>query len=210
MTVNDWPASSAGVVATEKPGPPHRRRPPPSQLLRRPLARLLPRPLMRSSALAMTVGGRQARLGCDSSRSRAGIPSAALSRAKIDSRDARSFEDNIQKSHLQRLVAPDITPAAIAIFAVIFGWQSWLVHANVRLPYGPLRWVFVSPEFHHWHHGAEREAHDHNYASVLACWDVLFRTVYLPAGRSPSRYGVEEQVPPGWIGRFVHPFRPRG
>ncbi|HET6256410.1 MAG TPA: SurA N-terminal domain-containing protein [Puia sp.] len=31
------------------------------------------------------------------------------------SRDARSFEDNIQKDHLQRIVAPDITPAAIDI-----------------------------------------------------------------------------------------------
>jgi sterol desaturase/sphingolipid hydroxylase (fatty acid hydroxylase superfamily) len=108
------------------------------------------------------------------------------------------------------LVALNITPAAMAVFVAIFGWQSWLAHANVRLSYGPLRWVLVSPEFHHWHHGAEREAHDRNYASVLACWDVLFRTVHLPPGRSPLRYGVDERVPPGWIGRFVHPFRLRG
>ncbi|HUB60502.1 MAG TPA: peptidylprolyl isomerase [Puia sp.] len=31
------------------------------------------------------------------------------------SRDAKSFEENIQKQHLQRLVAPDITPSAITI-----------------------------------------------------------------------------------------------
>jgi len=31
------------------------------------------------------------------------------------SRDARSFEDNIQKEHLQRQVAPDVAPAAISI-----------------------------------------------------------------------------------------------
>jgi len=107
------------------------------------------------------------------------------------------------------LVALGVAPAAVAIFIDVSGWQSWLVHANVRMPYGPLRWLVVSPEFHHWHHGVEREAHDRNYASLVACWDVLFRTVYLPRGRKPSRYGIEERVPEGWIARFVHPFRRR-
>jgi sterol desaturase/sphingolipid hydroxylase (fatty acid hydroxylase superfamily) len=105
------------------------------------------------------------------------------------------------------LVALNVTPAAIGVFVAIFGWQSWLAHANVRLPFGPLRWVFVSPEFHHWHHSAEREARDRNYANVLACWDVLFGTVHLPRGRQPLRYGVDECVPAGWAGRFFHPFR---
>jgi sterol desaturase/sphingolipid hydroxylase (fatty acid hydroxylase superfamily) len=108
------------------------------------------------------------------------------------------------------LVALHVTPAAMAAFIAVFAWQSWLAHANVRLPYGPLRWLLVSPEFHHWHHAAERDAHDHNYANVLAIWDVLFGTVFLPRGRQPARYGVEERVPAGWVGRFVHPFRPRG
>ena len=67
----------------------------------------------------------------------------------------------------------------------------------------------MSPEFHHWHHGAEREAFDKNFASVVACWDVVFGTVHLPPGRGPLRYGVEEHVPEGWIGRFFHPFRRR-
>ncbi len=108
------------------------------------------------------------------------------------------------------LVAIDITPAALAAFiAAILGWQSWLAHANVRLPYGPLRWVLESPEFHHWHHAAERDAHDHNYANVFACWDLVFGTVHLPAGRRPLRYGIEEHVPAGWFGRFAHPFRSR-
>jgi sterol desaturase/sphingolipid hydroxylase (fatty acid hydroxylase superfamily) len=107
------------------------------------------------------------------------------------------------------LVALDVAPAAIAVFIAVSGWQSWLVHANVRMPYGPLRWLLVSPEFHHWHHSAERDAYDRNYASLVASWDVLFGTVYLPAGRQPSRYGIEEPVPAGWIGRFVHPFRRR-
>jgi sterol desaturase/sphingolipid hydroxylase (fatty acid hydroxylase superfamily) len=113
----------------------------------------------------------------------------------------------VRLASLVPLVALNVTPAAIALFVAVFGWQSWLVHANVRLPYGPLRWILVSPEFHHWHHSAEREAYDSNYASVIACWDVLFRTVHLPRGRQPLRYGVEERIPAGWVNRFFHPFR---
>jgi sterol desaturase/sphingolipid hydroxylase (fatty acid hydroxylase superfamily) len=107
------------------------------------------------------------------------------------------------------LVALNVSPPAIAVFIAVFGWQSWLVHANVRLSYGPLRWLLVSPDFHHWHHCADREAHDRNYASILACWDVLFGTLHLPAGRRPLRYGVDEHVPAGYLERFIHPFRRR-
>ncbi len=108
------------------------------------------------------------------------------------------------------MVVLNITPAAGAVFVAVFAWQSWLAHANVRLSFGPLRWVLVSPEFHHWHHAAEREAHDRNYANVFACWDVLFRTAHLPAGRRPLRYGIDEPVPGGWLGRLAHPFRRTG
>jgi hypothetical protein len=31
--------------------------------------------------------------------------------------------------------------------------------------------------------------------------------VYLPRGRRPLAYGIDERVPEGWIARFVHPFR---
>jgi len=116
----------------------------------------------------------------------------------------------LRVASLGPLVALNITPSALAIFVAVSGWQSWLVHANVTLPYGPLRRLVVSPEFHHWHHSAEREAFDRNYASLIACWDVLFGTLYLPHGRRPLRYGIEERMPAGWFARFVHPFRPRG
>jgi sterol desaturase/sphingolipid hydroxylase (fatty acid hydroxylase superfamily) len=105
------------------------------------------------------------------------------------------------------LVALHLSPAALAVFVAVSAWQGWLLHANVRIRYGPLRWLIVSPEFHHWHHSAEREAYDSNYANILACWDVLLGTVHLPRGRRPDRYGVDEYVPPGWVNRFFHPFR---
>jgi len=105
------------------------------------------------------------------------------------------------------LVVLHVTPAAFGVFVVVIGWQSWLAHANVRLQYGPLRYVLVSPEFHHWHHSAEREAHDRNYAGLLAFWDVLFGTMHLPRGRQPLHYGVDERIPAGYVNQLFHPFR---
>jgi len=107
---------------------------------------------------------------------------------------------------LAPLVALHVSPAAIDVVLALFAWQSYLVHANVRLSYGPLRWVLVSPEFHHWHHSAEREAFDRNYASVIVGWDVLFGTVHLPAGRLPGDYGVADPVPAGYVARLLYPF----
>jgi sterol desaturase/sphingolipid hydroxylase (fatty acid hydroxylase superfamily) len=105
------------------------------------------------------------------------------------------------------MVALNVGAEAMAGFVAIFGWQAWLTHANVRISFGPLRWVLVSPEFHHWHHCTDRAAHNRNYANVLACWDLLFGTIYLPAGRRPTRYGIDEAVPTSLIGRFFYPFR---
>ena len=51
----------------------------------------------------------------------------------------------LRLASLGPLVALHVSPAAIAIFIAVSGWQSWLVHANVRLSYGPLRWLLVSP-----------------------------------------------------------------
>jgi sterol desaturase/sphingolipid hydroxylase (fatty acid hydroxylase superfamily) len=108
---------------------------------------------------------------------------------------------------LAPLVALRFSPAAIAVTLAAFGWQAYLVHANVRVTYGPLRWVLVSPEFHHWHHSAEREAFNRNYASVIVGWDVLFGTAHLPAGRAPRAYGIADQVPTGYMARLLYPFR---
>src|SRR5688572_32092692 len=47
----------------------------------------------------------------------------------------------------------------------------------------PLRWILATPRFHHWHHAAETEAMDKNFAVHLPLIDRLFGTAYLPEGR---------------------------
>src|SRR5712675_2140423 len=37
---------------------------------------------------------------------------------------------------------------AIAIYVVLYQWQTILIHANVRIRFGPLRFLLASPQFH--------------------------------------------------------------
>ena len=85
--------------------------------------------------------------------------------------------------------------------------QATFIHANVRFRFGPLRWVLATPQFHHWHHGAEREAVDKNFAVHLPVLDRLFGTCYLPGDRWPTSYGLADgaTVPPGYVRQLVDP-----
>ncbi|MEI9932972.1 MAG: sterol desaturase family protein [Rhizomicrobium sp.] len=99
------------------------------------------------------------------------------------------------------------SPEAIAGYVAIYSYMSAAVHVNTRLKTGPLRWVFGSPEFHHWHHSNERDARDHNFASIISFWDVLFGTVFLPRNRVPQVYGISDPMPSGYVDQLIHPFR---
>ncbi len=105
------------------------------------------------------------------------------------------------------LFALGFSGSAIGIFGLIFQFHAVLVHANVRLGFGPLKWLLVSPDFHHWHHCREREAWDRNFAAQLALWDHLFGTAYLPAGKKAELFGISEQLPDSYGEQLLYPFR---
>lgn len=96
--------------------------------------------------------------------------------------------------------------SAILLAALIYHWQALLIHSNVRVPLGVLRRLVAGPEFHHWHHANEREAIDKNFSGQLPFWDIVFRTLHMP-GRMPSRYGVNDAVPQGYMAQLAYPFR---
>ncbi len=96
---------------------------------------------------------------------------------------------------------------AIAVYVVVVVIQATFIHANVRWQFPFLqRWV-ATPCFHHWHHAAEKQAVDKNFAVHSPIWDWLFGTYYMP-GRWPHRYGLcgPRDVPSGWFSQFLYPF----
>ena len=99
------------------------------------------------------------------------------------------------------------TAEAILAFSLIYQWHTLLLHANVRVNIGPLRWLIASPEFHHWHHADYPEAWNRNFGAQLPLWDVLFGTANMSAGKFPSRYGIGETLPASYLSQLLYPFR---
>jgi lathosterol oxidase len=90
--------------------------------------------------------------------------------------------------------------------------QATFIHANLRWELAWLGRFLATPQFHHWHHGAEPDAVDVNFAVHLPVLDRLFGTHHLPRGRWPAAYGLAsgERMPSGWFAQLVAPFRSRG
>jgi sterol desaturase/sphingolipid hydroxylase (fatty acid hydroxylase superfamily) len=83
------------------------------------------------------------------------------------------------------------------------------IHSNVRVNFGPLRWLVTTPDYHHWHHSSRPEADGKNFAGELPLLDLIFGTLHMPARGTPAAYGTREAVPAGYLAQLRHPFRRR-
>ena len=95
----------------------------------------------------------------------------------------------------------------IDAYVVLVGFQAVFNHANVSVRLGPLRYVLVTPNFHHWHHSQDKEALDRNYSAHFAFLDYLFGTAVASSKVWPERYGVlGDYVPNGFFKQLKFPF----
>ena len=72
--------------------------------------------------------------------------------------------------------------------------QGLLVHANIDVRLGPLERVVATPFFHHWHHSADPDTWNTNYAGSVPAVDWLFGTLHLP-DRWPQTHGATARCP---------------
>jgi sterol desaturase/sphingolipid hydroxylase (fatty acid hydroxylase superfamily) len=112
----------------------------------------------------------------------------------------------VRKAFLVPMFAVGFSGVAIGIYLVAYYFWSFVVHANVQWRFGRLEGVIASPEFHRWHHAAELEARDTNFAPLLPVFDRLFGT-FRRHERLPRSYGSDAPVPPGYVGQLAYPFR---
>lgn len=94
-------------------------------------------------------------------------------------------------------------------FTILIGHLN---HANMRIDYGPFRYIFNNPAMHIWHHAKVMpEAHRYgvNFGISLSIWDYLFRTAYIPeSGRDiPLGFDEVEEYPESFIGQTIEPFK---
>ena len=99
----------------------------------------------------------------------------------------------------------------IDAYIIIVGFQAVFNHCNVSVRLGPLRYVIVTPNFHHWHHSQDQEALDRNYAAHFAFLDYAFGTAVKSDRMWPSDYGVlGDYVPDGFFKQLKFPFTWKG
>lgn len=83
-------------------------------------------------------------------------------------------------------------------------------HANVRLPLGPLKYIFNNPQMHIWHHAKHLPAaypKGINFGISLSIWDYLFGTDYIPYSGRDIELGFpgDDDFPTDFVHQEIWP-----
>ena len=106
------------------------------------------------------------------------------------------------------MIVLGVPPAIMAALVPFDILSSAFVHANLNWTLGPLKYIVATPVFHRWHHTQPYQGGDMNFASTFSIWDYLFGTFYMPEGKLPEAYGVDEpNYPTSWVGQMIYPFK---
>lgn len=97
--------------------------------------------------------------------------------------------------------------AVLDAYVTIAALQAILIHSNLSIPWGPIKYLFVTPQYHHWHHSSESPAIDTNYSAHTPLFDRLFGTYHMPSEHWPASYGTTKRLPRTFAGQFSYPFK---
>lgn len=98
--------------------------------------------------------------------------------------------------------------SAVNLYILVVYLYATFVHANLNWRFPIVERFLVTPRFHHWHHGIEREAIDVNFAIHFPLLDRVFGTYYLPKDQWPQGYGnAGHPVPLGYLAQLKYPFQ---
>lgn len=91
--------------------------------------------------------------------------------------------------------------------SIVTAYIGVLTHCNVEMRFGPLSYIFNTPEVHRWHHSMNLDEGDMNYGENVVIWDIVFGTFYNKKHkRPPSFIGVPEYMPPMFRHQLLWPF----
>ncbi len=89
-----------------------------------------------------------------------------------------------------------------------------LNHSNIKLTYGPLKYIFNNPVMHLYHHAytlPDENRHGVNFGISLSIWDYIFKTNYVPedSGTIELGYSDDTKMPKGFIKQMFYGFLPK-
>ena len=83
-------------------------------------------------------------------------------------------------------------------------------HSNIKITWGPLKYVLNNPVMHLYHHSYDLPEGKFgvNFGISLSLWDYLFKTNYIPedSGKILLGFPGDEELPKGFWGQLVHGF----
>ncbi|MCC5939027.1 MAG: sterol desaturase family protein [Lunatimonas sp.] len=98
----------------------------------------------------------------------------------------------------------------VYLFTIAIGHLN---HANLKITYGPLKYILNTPTMHIWHHAKHLPEGKFgvNYGLTLSVWDYLFGTAYIPKEGRDEPLGFEgmESYPKNFWRQISYPFSGR-
>lgn len=83
-------------------------------------------------------------------------------------------------------------------------------HSNLKITWGPLKYVFNNPVMHLYHHAYKlpKGKHGVNFGISLSLWDYIFRTNYIPETNGTIKLGFQgdKEIPDGFMKQNIMGF----
>ncbi|MGY3791180.1 sterol desaturase family protein [Aquimarina sp. 433] len=84
-------------------------------------------------------------------------------------------------------------------------------HANIKITWGPLKYILNNPVMHLYHHAyvLPKNSFGVNFGISLSLWDYIFKTNYIPEDSGTVKIGFpgDENVPKSFLGQLLYGFK---
>ncbi len=98
----------------------------------------------------------------------------------------------------------------VHFFAIAIGHLN---HANIKITWGPLKYILNNPVMHLYHHSyvLPKGSYGVNFGISLSVWDYIFKTNYIPEDSGTIEIGFpgDEKIPKNFFGQIFYGFGKR-
>lgn len=96
----------------------------------------------------------------------------------------------------------------VHFFAIAIGHFN---HANIKITWGPLKYILNNPVMHLYHHAYDLPEGKYgvNFGISLSLWDYIFKTDYIPEASGTIALGFpgDEKFPADFVGQNIYGFK---
>jgi sterol desaturase/sphingolipid hydroxylase (fatty acid hydroxylase superfamily) len=132
------------------------------------------------------------------------------------SAEAMTMATGARHYWLEQAIIFAVLPSVAVLFKVpheiwrvvpYFFLTEYVAHMNIKVAFGPLIYVFNTPQYHRIHHSVEPRHHDKNFCKNFPIVDIIFGTAWIPAKDECTRTGLPNEKPLSLLDGIVWPLR---